>query len=220
MRIAPPLRFAFKAAITPLLALGLMASAANASSIYAFTEGGAFGPNADGSGNTTNPQGLFGMDFTVTSAITVDSLGFLGVALGGGDTPKVTLNNITTGTLLAESDWSAGAAVNGWNYQPLGTPITLTAGDTYQITAAAYWSTQYADTSAFTFGPQISSIQFKQGDGWSGWVTGTATTPVTSPNITANFTYTVAAVPEPSSLLMLTVGGIGMVSLLRRRKSA
>lgn len=163
----------------------------------------------------TANTGIIGFNFTVSQSINVTELGFFGSAMGGGDTPKVTLNDTTNNVVLETLNF---APVNGWVYQPLSTPITLTPGTTYQVTASAYWSPQYADASGFTYGPEILTPSYALtpdffGNGGWGW-TGVATTPVSSPNIAANFRY--EPVPEPGACL-LAAGGLSVLLHFRRR---
>lgn len=191
----------------------LFASALNiaAADTVAFTLDPLF---ADGS---TAGTGLVGFNFTVDSLIEVTQLGFLGVSLGGGDTPWAALYNVDTATLLGSTTF---APVNGWSYVALSSPVILTAGTTYQIVAPAYWSDKYTSISALTLGPEINAVGFTTPAGWGGWGTPTmATNGLTStPNITANFQYVAAAIPEPSTVAALAGVGVLGLAVSRRRR--
>jgi len=194
-----------------LLTFGLRTASADTT---AYLEGGTLTDGTQGTGAT----GVVGFNFTVNSAISVTQLGFFGDALGGADTPWVALYDVTTSTQLAAI--TTYVSTNGWQYIALDTPVTLTAGDTYQVAATAYWSPKYADTSGFTFGPEINPVSFSSPTGWGGWGTPTMGTGVAATaNVTGNFLYTSAVIPEPSACVMLAgLAALGCGLLRRRRR--
>ena len=198
------------ATLSILSALTLGVGSASAS-VVAYAEAGTLTDGATGTGGT----GLVGFNFTLTSTINVTALGFFGDQMGGGDTPWVALYDVTTSAQLAAI--TTFAPTNGWQYLSLGTPVTLTMGDTYQVVATAYWSPKYAGTTGFTFGSEITSVGFTSPTGWGGWGTPVEGTPsvASTPNITGNFQYEV--VPEPSADAALLAGAAGLYLLRRRR---
>ncbi len=159
-------------------------------------------------------QGLVGFNFTVDSPIEVSSLGFYGLNMGGGDTPWVALYDVTNNTQLAQV--TTFTPTPGWQYISLNTPVTLSAGSTYQVAATAYWSPRFTDTASFTFGPEINPIGFTAPAGWGGWGAPTMATASigTTANVVANLQYT--AVPEPAAVA-LVCAGLGAVLFFRRR---
>jgi len=198
-----------KRTLALLAALVLGAYSASATITTAYIEGGTLTNGAQGLAAT----GLVGFNFTVNTDISVVSLGFFGDSLGGGDHPWSALYDTTTSTLLASTTFSPA---NGWSYNSI-TPVTLTPGDTYQVSATAWWAPQYADASGFTFGPEINSVGFTTPAGWSGWGSPAMATKSTTstPQVEANLQYT--TVPEPSVLASIVTGAIGLVLFRRRR---
>ena len=173
--------------------------------IVAYVEGGTLTNGAAGTAAT----GRVGLNFKVTSPISVTSLGFFGDSLGG-DTPWVALYNVTTSSQLAAIT-TFGAGYSGWKYLPLSTPVTLTPGDTYQIVATAYWTPKYANMTGFTFGSEINALGFTTPTGWSGWGTPAMATAAftTSPNVEANFRYSPASVPPVVNSTLAATGTVG-----------
>jgi hypothetical protein len=162
-------------------------------------------------------QGIAGFNFTLDSPISVTSLGFFGMDMGGIDTPWVAIYDVTNNVQVASI--TTYLPNNGWQYLTLVTPVVLSPGVTYQVVATAYWTPQYTNTASFTFGPEINPIGFTTAPGvWTGWGTPTmATAPITTTaNVTANFQYD--PVPEPSTVL-LACGGLATALFFRRRAS-
>ena len=206
--------------------------------------------------------GLVGFEFTLNENIDLTQLGFLAESLGGGDTPHVALLNVTggatnppnvlfdTGDILSDMTTSYPAATpeSGaplvFNYVSVGTPILLVTGQTYEITAPAYWTQKFDgiggddDLSGFTIGGAIQTASFETGGGWNGWdpnngssgqvynyatqTAGGTYTAGGSPSgtgpVTANFQYTVAAVPEPQTFAMLLGGVAAFFGYQRMRR--
>ena len=72
------------------------------------------------------------------------------------------------------------------------------------------------------FGPEIVSAGFyNKGSGFGGWTQPSPYTNATLTNVPtdANFKYTAAAVPEPSSILLSLLGGAVLGACLRRKRS-
>lgn len=162
-------------------------------------------------------QGIAGFNFTLDTPVSVTSLGFLGVSMGGADTPWVAIYDVTNNVQVASI--TTFLPVNGWQYINLSSPVILTTGITYQVVATAYWTPQYTNTTSFTFGPEINPIGFTTPPGaWGGWGTPImATAPITTTaNVTANFQYD--PVPEPATVF-LACGGLATALFFRRRAS-
>jgi len=177
--------------------------------------------------------GLSGFEFTVSQDINVTELGFTGISLGGGDAPHVTLFNASsglgsltqmydTGNILS-STTSYGAGTPGTaapSYVSVGTPIELVTGQTYLITAPAYWAATYATGTVTPNSIFASSSFLTTGPGnWSGWANSgynfsNLTAAVGAIPTEANFEYTVA--PEPSTYIMLGLGLAALVVMRRR----
>ena len=194
----------YRASILTAFVLGLFT--ASAAPIIAYNEGG--------TSASTAATGLVGFNFTVNTNISVTQLGWYGEAVGGGDTPWVAIYNTANSTAALASITTGYTTTPGWQYQSLGTPITLTTGNTYQVVATLYW-TQKFNPASFTYAGEINAVGFTTPGGWSGWGTPVmATNGTTStPSIAANFKYDV--VPEPSTCALLLMG-LGAALLYRR----
>jgi hypothetical protein len=193
----------------------------------------AFNENA-APNSTPAGTGLVGFEFTVNQNIDLTQLGFYAQSIGGGDSPTVSLFNVTGGftaspTPMYQTPNLVGSVPTepGWNYVSVGTPILLTVGNTYAVTAPLYFSEQYNSTAAFTYGSAISTPTYLLDAGWNGWSNSsynfTSLAP-TSPgaNLSANFQYTLAPVieaPEPSTYALLGLGLSVLLLRLRRRAS-
>jgi hypothetical protein len=170
-----------------------------------------------GTSSSLAGQGIAGFNFTLDTPISVTSLGFFGMDMGGGDTPWVAIYDVTNNVQIASI--TTFLPNNGWQYINLASPVVLTTGITYQVVATAYWTPQYTNTASFTFGAEINPIGFTTPPGvWGGWGIPTmATAPIaTTANVTANFQYD--PVPEPTTIL-LACGGLATALFFRRRAS-
>ena len=187
--------------------------------------------------STPAATGLAAFEFTVNQTITVTQLGFYAQSIGGaGDTPHVSLIDLSLPlvagqpVVLADTgniNATAGNIPNepGWDYYSI-TPVVLTAGSTYAVSAPIYFSEQYNSTAGFTLGSAIATSSFDLDPGFNGWANSDynfASLASTAPgaSISANFQYVVDAsvVPEPSTYALLGAGFAFLVFHLRRRRA-
>jgi hypothetical protein len=183
--------------------------------------------------STPAATGLVGFEFTLNQDIYVTQLGFYAQSINGGDAPHVALLDVTSGqfnppTLLYDTgNLNTGSLVDGaMNYFSVLTPILLTMGNTYEITAPAYFAQQFDSTAGFTLGGAIQTIAYEKGGSWNGWDAGNGVPDqiydytgqsTTSPGayVSADFQYTPA--PEPFTCAMLGMGGIAFTFLCRKK---
>jgi hypothetical protein len=243
-----------KLAFVACVAMALLAPAAKAdTAAYTIPAPGA--PNGD---IDTGATGMSGFEFTLSENINLTQLGFTALSLGG-DTPHVSLwsvNNTTgalsliydTGNILSQVT-STSANNNppttvptaAFSYVSVGTPIALSSGQTYLVTAPAYWAANFPSADVTVTPSVFSATSFVTDGGWNGWAnngyagfnaadpsapdqltgtTGTLTdfTTATSNDITeADFQFTAAAAPEPSTYALLGAGLLLLVGVQRWR---
>jgi hypothetical protein len=166
----------------------LFASFLAASACFADTP--AFTTGASTPGNNPGAVGLVGFVFTLNENIDLTQLGFYVQSIGGGDTPHVALLNVSagqsnpptviydTGNLNNLTNYPSGLTDDAMNFFSVGTPILLTTGNTYEITAPIYFAEEFADTSTFSLGSAIQTASFDNigsnptsgnPQHWSGW---------------------------------------------------
>jgi hypothetical protein len=188
--------------------------------------------------------GLSGILFTPTLNIDLTEVGFTAISIGGGDTPQLTLWSVNTNTDALTQIYTTGninsSVTNDQVYDPptlpvptsasyvsVGTPIELYAGQTYLLTAPAYWAATYAssDVTANAVLGDVSYVTTGPGN-WSGWANSdynlsdlTAASSSAVP-AEANFMFNVdpdQSVPEPSTYALLGAGFALLLVRLRRR---
>ena len=186
--------------------------------------------------------GLAGFEFTPSENIDITALGYTGLSLGG-DAPHVTLWDASaglgslsqiydTGNILGSVvSAPAGAGLGSPSFVSVGTPIALTAGKTYLITAPAYWAATFTSAGiAITDPSAFSSTQFLADNtgffangGWANTgYTFTSLTAAPAGNVPtiANFEFTVVSAPEPSTYAMLGAGLLALTIMVRRRTAS
>ena len=162
-----------------------------------------------------------GYSFTTKSATDVTGLGYFDDG-GLTEAHQVGLYN-SSGQLLASTTVTGtGSQIGFFNFNSI-TPILLAAGQTYQVVGTSGFVDNYTfDTSGFSVEPTIkydndvfsegntlqfgtlsSGLKSKDGGGYFG----------------ANFETNSAVTPEPSSLLLLGTGAMGLLGVVRRRIS-
>lgn len=200
------------------------------------------GPPTPGSAGETDlaAYGLSGLEFTLSQNITVTQLGFTPLSLGGGDTPQVTLWQIGAGGAITQLATTGELPAADWNSQPSNnqsaqltfmsiTPVNLTSGDTYLVTAPAYWAATFASSNITYASSVFTSNTFVNDTDPSGWQTWSnssysvsnistfATASTGAIPVEADFQFTESSVPEPSTWSMFGAGILFLWVMLRRR---
>lgn len=194
----------------------LLSSAVLAGSIPAITISNTTGQSL------SNPPFTLGWQFTTNQQISVTNLGIFDDSLDGlADSYQVGIWN-SSGTLLGTATVLSGRAdplVNQFRYAAVsGGPITLAAGQTYEIGAL------YSDGGDGLIFPDgatgFSSAPFITFDKSSYFIGGTLNYPtLTSGSSPSHFGpnfEAVAATPEPSSLILFGTSILGLVPFRRK----
>jgi hypothetical protein len=197
-----------------------------------------------GTENDLGGFGISGVEFTLNMNIDVTQLGYTPLSLGGGDAPSVTVWQVgaggaltllyNTGDILGSvSSTGQGTSTGVFNYVPVSSTLTLTAGNTYLVSAPAYWAATYDSSGVTTAGGGVfSSTSFLKGGSWNGWdnsgyftgapnisAFGVASSPQTPSEANFQFTVDSVVVPEPSTYALLGAGFAFLVFHLRRRRA-
>jgi hypothetical protein len=168
----------------------------------------------------SNGSWAFGEVFTVNQAITVTALGAFDANGDGFSTPggiQAGIFNFTTETLLTSANvLSTDPLTDGFRYHTIA-PLTLLPGVVYDDVVVSGSDLYNIDTN-FTVAPEINL---------SGYAYGQSTTLQILKNFTgseriwmSNFEFGGTAVPEPSSLVLVSIGaiGAGLFGAFRRRR--
>lgn len=211
-----------------ILALALTLPASNAASVLTYTGGGAPG-RIDGSFTV-------GSIFTVnTAGLSITQLGVMDASATGTATDGFITSPIdvglwsydgTTATLLTPgiSVSSTDTLTNGYRYTTLAAPVSLTLGGQYIIGALVGAGHEYfldgddgavtpisivAGSADFT----LNSSSFDSGGPFA------APTTIAGGPVGRWGPANATVVPEPSSVAMAVMGGVGMLGMLRRRRA-
>ena len=147
-----------------------------------------------------------------------------------------------TGNILSSvTSTGEGTESAALSFVSVGTPIALSSGDTYMVTAPAYWAATFPSSDIATAPSVFSSSGFFTDGSWGGWansnyngfnagsegggLSGTSGNfddfTVASTNdipVEADFQYIVpAAVPEPTTWSMFGAGILCLLAMFRWR---
>ena len=177
----------------------------------------------------TVPLFSLGYEFTTTAPVTVDALGYFtsqsGVNALTEDHP-VSIYDTKSAALLASGTVSHTAAsfVNGYFVYTGIAPVTLAPGD-YIVTGAS-GNDPYAFNGSFTTDARINFVENRFNNSSSGDSYPPFTASLSGGQggfFGGSFALAPAAVPEPSSVASMGLGGVGLLGLLlraRKRRTA
>jgi hypothetical protein len=203
---------------------GLITTSGSAPASAAISQPDFTSATFSGSQDFTDNAGPPGQTFTpasnlLLSAVTVKGFADTGASFGGsvnGGTWTMTVSQIVTGTMVNVSQETANpAAVTvGSDYVTftLTTPVALTGGTQYAFdlfSSQGYFGFAKSSTDVYAGGAAIQH----------GTVARSAPTGASITNTqTVDRTFFINPVPEPSSVMVLGLGALGL--LARRRRSA
>ena len=201
---------------TALAALGIAALTPN----MAHAQTMLYDINSGSGSSTFTNGGNWGFNFTTTSAINVGSLGFwdqgangvsgskqVGIFTSGGS--LLVSTTITSADTVVPSAFGSGQ----WLFKDLATPFSLGAG-TYTLGFFSDGTDSFLAGTTTTYMSGASYVQAKARAGAASFAWPDANSGIAAQGFYGANLRT--AVPEPGTLALLALGGVGL--LVRRRR--
>jgi hypothetical protein len=169
---------------------------------------------------TTQNNGVgfsLGFSFTATSALTIDAVGYF----DEGSLQESHTVGIydSAGNLLASAAITGGTLTGFFDYVSIA-PVTLIAGDTYQIMGNSGLIDPYTyDPVGFSTASDITfnNDEYTAGDTLAFGLNSAGVTGFFGPNFLES---PVSPTPEPGALALFGTGLFGMVGMIRRKLRA
>jgi hypothetical protein len=197
----------------PVLAIAIL-SLGTPAAVRADTAGISF--TSPGSTQNNGLGFSLGFSFTPTTALTIDALGYF----DEGSLQESHMVGIydSSSNLLASAAITGGTLTGFFDYVSIA-PVTLIAGDTYQIMGNSGFIDPYTyDPVGFSTAPDITfnNDQYTAGNTLAFGVNFAGVTGFFGPN----FLETPVSTPEPGTLALFGTGLFGMVGMIRRKLRA